>query len=352
MIRRKPFDHAQVSAFCAFSRKYYDNVQTTDEDFVAWKFPVDGPFAAHHLTYEVGDAVQGRAVLCRRPFHFHGQDLTLTQPSDLLIDPDVSGAACLVQLVNAYPEADSQGIVHTSNEKSEFIYKRLFKFEQITELTSVTMPVAIENVLPRRWAFLPARALLWIAGWVIEFFYLLVLAYSQTGARTPAAAPRPVAADDPKLSNAFKRLAPAQITRNRDFLAWRYAEAPMDYRELHVTADGETLAKVVYRLAEYRGISSLVIMDWLIARPLSLAEKAACLVDLRRIARRHGAIQVYYLGNFRNLVVRHLGGFGFFPIPDRLLPHASPIFGYAFEDPLTGNRLKDIYLTLGDLDYF
>lgn len=354
MIRLKEFDHTEVERFCAFSRTYYDSPATTDPELIAWKFPGTGKFLSKHLTMETGEGrILGRAVLCRRPLTIPGRDdLCLNIPSDLLIDTGAAGAACLLQLVNAYPKLETDGLVHPSNEKSEAIYRRLFKFPVVGALKSVALPVCLETVLPNKAWLLPLRALLWLAGWLVGGAYAAILGPLALSARGLDLTEGPVNADAESLLRGFRAVAPVQVTRDRDFLAWRYAASPLGYRELAVRKGGEEIAKIVFRTTTSPGVTAMTVMDILVARRLTLAERARIVLRLRAIARKEGAALVYYLGNFRNPTVRHVAGVGFFTIPDRLLPHASPLFTYALRPPVNEEIVAGMYLTLGDLDYF
>jgi len=352
MIRLTEFSDAEVDRFCAFSRIYYDSAQTTDRALIAWKFPAAGRFQAKHLTFEVDGRILGRAALCRRPFTCGGVELSLNIPSDLLIDTSGSGAACLVQLVNAYPKLGTDGLVHPSNAKSEPIYRRLFKFPVVTKLKSVGMPVRVETVLPRKAALLPLRAVFWAAGMLADMVYRAAVGLLTLGRRDLAAADGPVTVECEDLLAGFRSLVPHHITRDREFLAWRYAASPQGFREIVLKSRGRDAAKAVYRVATHQGVTAVTVMDILIARHLSIPERAAIVGALRAAARREGAALVYYLGNFRNPVVRHVAAVGFVTIPDRFLPHASPVFAYALRPPVTPEIIAGMYLTLGDLDYF
>lgn len=352
MIRLSEFSEAEVERFCAFSRTYYDSYETTDKALITWKFPPTGRFQAKHLTFETDGRILGRAVLCRRPFYCDGVELSLNIPSDLLIDTSAAGAACLIQLVNAYPKLDTHGLVHPSNAKSEPIYRRLFKFPVVGSLKSVGMPACVETLVPGKAALYPLRGVMWLAGLAVDAVYRLAVCLATVGRRDLSASDGPVTTDCEELLAGFRALAPHHIARDREFLDWRYVQSPQGFREINLRTGGSSIAKAVYRIATHNGVTALTVMDILVSRRLSLAERAALVGAMRGVARRNRAALIYFLGNFRNPLIRHVASLGFITIPDRFLPHASPIFARALRAPVTPEIVAGMYLTLGDLDYF
>jgi len=95
------------------------------------------------------------------------------------------------------------------------------------------------------------------------------------------------------------------------------------------------------------------LMDFLLDSDTSVITRLALRLWLIRLAIKVNADTLFTMVNSFNTMAKKFIGLPLVHIPDRLLPHATPIFIRAY-----GYQNKDfesnqtIHITLGDLDYF
>jgi hypothetical protein len=93
-------------------------------------------------------------------------------------------------------------------------------------------------------------------------------------------------------------------------------------------------------------------MDFVMRRNLTRMEKIAIKLLVVKYALKLTSDVLFTLANTNNPALRWLRGLPFIIIPDRLLPHPTPIFIHSSEEIYPSSNHKSIYLTLADLDYF
>jgi len=87
-------------------------------------------------------------------------------------------------------------------------------------------------------------------------------------------------------------------------------------------------------------------------RPLSGGESVHLKLMAARMAADAGCDAVFTIANLQNPALKWMGGFPFLGIPDRHLPHPTPIFVHAVEGRRGAMARADLFFSLADLDYF
>lgn len=110
---------------------------------------------------------------------------------------------------------------------------------------------------------------------------------------------------------------------------------------------------VVTRKVELDGMVHSVLMDVLLDVDIPLLARIALRLWLIRQAAAMGADALFTMINPGSEVARTAVGFPLIPIPERLLPHTTPIFiRVCGTEGKTLETDGSFHLTLADLDYF
>ena len=169
-IKVRPFSSEEVERFCDFSETYYDQMETNDVSFVTWKMKCNTSQPAEHLTIEEDGKMLGRAALFTRTYVTEIGSFTATQV-DLLVKPNVANPAIMITLVKNYTKLEPDFSFNTSNEKSDLIYEKLFKFEKVIEMVNLLCRFAPQGSL--RIASTLIRPCGWVADAVLSSLCLL-----------------------------------------------------------------------------------------------------------------------------------------------------------------------------------
>ena len=191
---------------------------------------------------------------------------------------------------------------------------------------------------------------------VIPFRWLLSLAsfIIVTASKTNVTEQLP---DDKMLSTLGLKLLHDSgpfLSRSKAFLKWRLLDAPLwAARVCCFERKGKFLGYVATRKLELNGLNYLVVIDFLMDTDMTLLEKLALRLWLTRQAIKSGVDILFTMINPNSKASRVCVGFPFIRIPDKFLPHRTPIFFRA-------NNVKNhdvvserkTHMTLADIDYF
>ena len=107
------------------------------------------------------------------------------------------------------------------------------------------------------------------------------------------------------------------------------------------------------RQVELNGLTYLVLLDFLVTPKLSFLSRAALRFWLIQYSVKSKTDAFFTMINSFGIIARKCIGFPLLKIPEKLLPHATPIFirpnSNDFEEFKT---TTSIHMTLVDIDYF
>lgn len=350
---RTTFSPADTEAHIALARKVYAGPATTDPAHWRWKHALS-PFGASlvsSLIHSSGEMV-GRTISTDRPFLMDGATLRGRTIMDFVIDPEFRRADTTIRLIRAGASMeDCDVILHGSNEMSDPLYRRLFRYPVVGALSAAAFPLRVRGLLRR----LLKRPPLWLdrlaAPWRWSCRGLGALAGAL--ARVKLVEEWPEENELSLLLARFARDAGPHFLKTPAFLAWRFREGPLfNARLLAIRSRGRLAGYIAVRRFPVDGFEFEVIVDFAHDHTLSPAQRLAVRLALIGQSAATSADGIFVIANFANPTIRDTLGAPLIPIPDRFLKHPSPIFAHVREP--RENRLKALgqtFMTLADIDY-
>jgi hypothetical protein len=273
--------------------------------------------------------------------------------TDLVIMHAERNAASLISMTRAIKSPDSiDVVVHTSNDSSDLIYRKLFKFPIAFTLAATGLPLRVSNILKPNLA--KSKLLKAIELFVSPWRSLLLASAHVMEAVSDvkfAAEPSDIVMSE--IFEEYRHHAGTHFERSQRFLKWRFSEGPLFNGKVEwVWSQGECLGYLAFKQVTLGGLVVFVIMDAVLRRRLTLKEAIAIKFLAARLAIKGSCDAVFTLANTENSALKLLKGFPFFHIPDRYLPHPTPIFIHASNEHRSLENQADVFFTLADLDYF
>lgn len=348
------FDQAKIPEHINVGASVYSSPEVVNVDHLRWKH-LDGPYGPSLSVSLRGDAgvLVGRSFIQARTFWVTPsascRGATVT---DLVIAPAERNAAALISMTRAIKTpAGVDVVVHTSNDSSDLIYRKLFKFRVIFTLVATGLPLRIANVLKPYFADSLIKVVEFLISpwrWALHASALFMEFISGVGF-----AAEPTAHVMNEVFDEHRQHVGAHFERNRRFLAWRFSEGPIFNGEVKwVWNRGECLGYLAFKQVTLGGLTMFVILDAVLRRRLTRKEAIALKFSIAGLGIQHSCDAVFSLVNIENSALKWLKGFPFFSIPDRHLPHPTPIFIHASAEYPALEKQSDLFFTLADLDYF
>lgn len=354
-IRVETFSDRGVPEHIVVGASVYSSPEVINRDQLLWKHLKSpyGPSISVSLRNDF-DVLVGRSFIQPRTFWvtpaISCRGATIT---DLVVKPTERNAATLIGMTRAIKAPEGFDVViHTSNDVSDLIYRKLFKFPIAFTLVAAGLPIRVSNILkshfnhqtlikvmellvsPWRWA-LRASAVL-----------MEVISSINLGAE-------PTDSVMSEIFQEFRQHAGSHFERSQRFLNWRFSEGPLFSGQIEwVWSQGQCLGYLAFKRVNLGGLEVLVIMDAVLRRQLTLQEAIALKFISARLAVVGSCDVIFSLANTGNSALKWLGGFPFVHIPDRHLPHPTPIFVHASSEYRSLEKESDLFFTLADLDYF
>lgn len=349
------FNQNKLSEHITVGKSVYSSAEVINSDHILWKHLQNpyGPSTSVSLRIASKELV-GRSFIQPRTFwvtpSISCRGATVT---DLVIMPAERNAASLITMTRAIKSPDGiDVVVHTSNDSSDLIYRRLFKFPIAFTLAATGLPLRVSNILKPRFT---NSALIKVAElfaspwrWLLRATALVMGAVSDV-----KFASEPSEKVISEIFTEYRQHAGAHFERSQRFLSWRFSEGPLFNGEVEwVWIQGECVGYLAFKQVTLGGLVVFVIMDAVLRRRLSLKEAIAIKFLAARLAIEGSCDAVFTLVNIENSALKWLKGFPFFLIPDRHLPHSTPIFIHASIEHRSLEKQGDVFFTLADIDYF
>ena len=340
--------------YLKLSRSEYGLLDSNNLAHIRWKH-MDSPFGAStYISLVASGKIVGRALLQPRPMYTASQKLNAACVTDVLIDREFrSPPTNFINMTKASGNVSKFDLVyHTSNERTDLLYSKLLRFPSPFTLRAYGFPLRLAGFLSlvtgRRidaidWLTAPLRWLLSIISFVVNSVAKVDIS--------------PRVMDDNALAVLFTKCLHQSgplLARTNAFLKWRFTDTPLWPATVYrVDRNGQLLGYIATRKLELSGLSHYVLMDFVLDPETPFFVQIALRLWLIQSAIRSKVDTLYTMVNSFNGIARKLAGFPLVSIPDRLLPHATPIFvRYRSNEKSDPETDRTIHLTLADLDYF
>ena len=353
MISIKTFSKEHVDENIKLGASEYTSQEVLNKEHLIWKHihPPAGPSKIIG-EYSAEGALIGRIFLQRRNFYLNDNlSATGATATDLLIDPKCRVASSFVAITRSIKSIEEIDIIfHTSNENSDIFYRNLFKFPVRFSLTALGLPLDIYGIVKSKCPNLSAIKTLKILSTPYKIL-LVILGKFLTNLTKINFSNQPL--DQENIFSQFKKRTGPHFERSKAFNYWRFNSGPIFNGEIYwIWKYKECLGYLVFKKTEIRHINFYVLMDIIFIRDLSVFEKITIKFLMIKLAIINNCDALFMMVNLKNSSVNWLKGAPFFKIPDRYLPHSTPIFIHTKLPENMFHKYENIFFTLADLDYF
>lgn len=352
-IRVEAVTFDQIPAQMALVATTYDDPVLSNPQHFWWKHG-SGPYGASTSVglYDEQGGMVGRALVQPRPF-LAGPDHKV--PSglvvDLLLAPVHRSAMNFLALVRNQPKSPAMGLlVHTSNESSDPLYRKLLRYPVAFEMKAYMLPIRICRMARKLTGWAPSALECLSAPWRLALS--LGAALAGRFARVEITSGLPPAADFAELMRRFTETSGPHFQRSYEFLQWRFS-GPVFAGELAtLRVDSRIVGYVGWRNVALVGLNFFVVMDIVVVGKLSFLQRVAVWLELARRGSASGADALFIMLNRGNSTLADLVGSMLIPVPDSRLPHPTPIFMLPQDAALKRTAFASTFMTLADIDYF
>jgi len=353
-IKVERFTEDHLKDFVKLSEIEYGPSISTNENHVRWKHLLS-PFGSSHIVKLIeGDLVVGRALVQHRPMLKGYEIINVASVMDMLIDREHrTSPANFIKITKATGNIDGVVLIfHTANEKTLPLYSRLLRFHHPFSLRAYGFPVKISGLLFKLIGF-RINAIDWL---IKPFHWLLIGIASLINLSSGLSISDKTFSDDELDAITLKSInqdAP-HLLRTNSFLKWRFYDTEMWKADLkRIDVNGKFSGYIVTRKMELGELTYYVLMDFILDPNLKIVDNFSLRFWLLTQAIKNGTDALFTLVNPLSIPARKFVGFPFLPIPDTLLPHATPIFMRPCNDRFRCFELdSSMHMTLADLDYF
>jgi hypothetical protein len=351
----RKFSENKVLDFINLSKIEYGMMKSvTDTDHVRCKH-LKAPYGiSTAINLEHAGKVVGRAMVQPRLTYLYGQKISTAFITDVLIHPDFRRPASnFISLMTSVKEIQGFPLVfHTSNNTTEKIYKDLLRFKCLFSLSGFGFLLNLRKI---------ACQVLKIESPLFDFFSIpykfLVLALSKTANiffdyKLTKEKPEDSLLDKFILKEAIKNHC--EMIRDSKFLKWRFIQSTVWQAQiLYLYKDSKLFGYVVLQNVELEGIQFTVVMDFAISKEVNAFQLLCLRFSIIQMALDHDSDAIFTLLNPLSSSSKRFVGFPWIKIPERYLPHKTPIFIH-IKDPAIVNleNQTGFHITLADLDYF
>jgi hypothetical protein len=343
-----------IAAHTELARTTYSEAAVLDRAHFRWKH-LEGPCGASiAVNMHDGQMLVGRSLIQLRDFQIDPSKVVRAGVIfDLMLAPGYRSAQQFLALVRAQWSTDRVDLVlHTSNATSDPLYRMLLRYPISFRMAAFGLPVRIKRILRKLLGWTVPGIDMLTAPWRWALRAAASLGRAATGIRFELG--MPAEADLQSVVQRFRQVAGPHLRRDRAFLEWRFQNATLFKATIAtVVRTDRVCGYVVWRKIELEGIEFLVLMDFVLDDDLTSLQRLVVRLELARRACEEGADILFVMANTKNKLAAQVCNLPLIRIPERYLPHPTPIFVHPKRDELAWLRQQeDMFLTLGDLDYF
>lgn len=353
-ISVEQIDLKGISSFVRLSGVEYDqNSPVTNLDQMKWKHlnTVYGASTAINLRSE-RDLV-GRVLLQPRILYVDGEKISVAFATDSLVHQDFRRPfSNFFSIINEIAKVNDFSLVlHTSNENTEGIYHNILKLKCPISLSGYGLPVSLSKITEKILGFnalifqsinIPYRFILNMLHGLMSFYSKLIILPDIAGSQVNV----DFFSDEDVLNN-------FELVRDEKYIKWRYKETPLCKADVfHLYRNGDYIGYMVLRNIELENLKFTALMDFSLSK-ISVIDMMYIRMYIIKKAMERKNDAVFMLFNKEAIEAKKFLGFPFFLIPDKYLPHKTPLFAH-LNNPqkVSADKLSGLHVTLGDLDYF
>lgn len=349
-IKAELFNEKELREFVDFSRTFYENPKTNLIDNVRHKFKQFNNQRSLHIKAYEKDKIIGRVVLNEKKLHLGKKNFTVTQPSDLLTLRDFKNPLTVFSLIKSFNQLDTDLVIHTSNEKSDVIYKNIFKFPILFKCITYGFPISPLSLFSK--VFLKRKYILfqffdYFIKILIKVIINFIMCFNSIKLR------------DFNLKDITEReltlLQKREVnlfSRNKDFIKWKYLDSKELCKCYKIFKKNQAFGYIFIKESNFNNLKAFCLMDFFILRNLKKIDYFFVRLAIIYQALHSKCDLIYAIGNMHNTTLSNLFKLPFIHINDYFLPHSTPIYISSVKDSCNINDCKDIYFTLADTDYF
>jgi hypothetical protein len=333
----------------------YMTPEVTDKAHLRWKHLANPGGASTSVSARNAEGtLVGRSFLQPRRVSLSAtRSCSGATVTDLVVKPEERNAATMIAMTRAVRAPEGFDVVfHTSNEVSDVFYRKLFKFPVAFSLQAAGLPLGVAGPLKR---ILPSSQLVSFGNLLASPWRLLIRAAATIAAAAGGLkfGPPPEMKEQACIFQRFREYAGPHLERDKSFLRWRFTEGPLFRADVKwVWLRNECLGYVALKQVELAGLMIMVMVDCVLSRPLASGERVALKLMAARMAANARCDAIFTIANIANPALKWIDGFPFFRIPDKYLPHPTPIFVHASGEGRALLQRGDLFFSLADLDYF
>ncbi|WP_295979534.1 hypothetical protein [uncultured Variovorax sp.] len=354
-IRLEALHADRLDEQIAVGAAVYSTPEVVDRDHICWKHLANpgGVSTSISARNPQGELV-GRSFLQPRRVSLDIADsCTGATVTDLVVKPEERNAATMISMTRAVRAPEGFDVVfHTSNEVSDVFYRNLFKFPVVFSLQAAGLPVGVAGAIKR---FVSNRTLISFGNLLASPWRLFIRSaagIAKLGTKL-AFSGEPQKVERNEVFRRFRTYAGPHLVRDDAFIDWRFSKGTLFRGDVKwLWKKQECLGYLAFKRVELAGLKIMVIMDSVLSRPLTSGESVHLKLMAACVAADAGCDAVFTLANLQNPALKWMAGFPFAAIPERFLPHPTPIFVHAAEGKRSAVARADLFFSLADLDYF
>jgi hypothetical protein len=358
----KNISQNDVLRFVQISKQVYEDEPINDVSVVEWKHfsnPIGTSGAVEAVLH---DEDVGRIWLQRHSWSYFGARVTMMFPQDLAVVGHARRAGLVLGLLKRsfeYANSEAHFVYHSSNNDSEPIYERLFKFKRVTELEMFGMLLRPFSILESRQSF--PKGFKFMGALVDNAWDTLLRLALTFGQRRITLTAQPPNRDlQEGIVDKFLARQHLANSRSHNWRMWRFSGAGLvRYETLWIYENETLLGYVVTSRRKRMGIDAVFVVDLVWAQSPSKRQVKSLWRELILNVPRRTCDLILAFGNINNPDIKKSLVFPLVRIPDAVRPQRFPIYVRAgdavtatgpFVESEVRNAASQGFFMLADLD--
>lgn len=347
----------RLDTFLSLTATEYRGVPVNDREYVRWRHleSPSGPSATVELID--GDDVVGRMWINVSTWSLAGREIRAANPIDFLIRQDHRRLPAFMSLFKStmnecFQQADV--VYHSSNPLTDDLYRKLMKFDPVTELDGAVVPA-------RPFGAAEATGVLRSGGVGRVLDAVFARCLRGIGLVTRVAGvrlgPAPSVAEQNEVVARLVAEESVCNARSAAYRSWRARGAgPVAYREQWVYRRARPIGYVVTSDRDVDAVRGCFVVDLVLPGGPSWSTRACLWLQLAGEAASRGRHAVFFFHNRANERLARLARFPMVTVARSRLPQRVPVFVRAARDTdpdlLAGVDMSAGYFVLSDFDMF
>lgn len=352
-LKIKIFSDDDVISFAKLSADEYPNSSLVEKNFINWKHGSSPVGKSTHLQIFSDGQQIGRILVQPRTLLTSQHDYKAGCMADLLV---ISCArktpSHFLRLNNACNSLSGfDFLYHTSNDRSFPLYSKLLKYKYSVILRGYGIPIRIGGVL-KSMTGLNFKILSFLSKIVYQILQNLSKLLMRlcdvnivSGLMTDA--------ELKKLLSKCMLNGDPFFERTPNYLRWKSMDNPAYPSQIYqIFKNKKFTGYFILGNVPLNGMTHAVLHDFFVDSNLSYMTKVSLRVWLVIKAYIGNADTLFTMANEFSTQTKNFLGFPLMKIPNRFLPHFTPIFVRPMSAQGISELMKSAHITLVDLDYF